>query len=1146
MTGDTIRREDLIEWSGLPVGKTCALCGNGPGAGRVKWWKEADKPGSARWVCGACYADLNGSAAEVIPSPPPRGPAPIPAAARGEDPAPAPGRSDPYVETFNALQLLVPAGGVFEVRALGDRTASGYFDADHLEQAAKAIEALDAAGTYSGIYVTLNPVNPALLSRRSNRIETRLGLKEATTADADIIRRRWFPVDIDVKRPSGISSTDEEHAAALEVAGNVAGFLSEFFGFPAPVRADSGNGAHLLYRIDLPNDEGSRTLIERCLKALGAAFDRDPSENQPGWEIDKTTFNAARIWKLYGTVARKGDNTPERPHRRARIIEAPEVIEVVPRETLERLAALAPEEEPRQAPRPRSSRSGPDLDEWLKEYGASLPPYRAKNKPGFRSFYVFDVCPWDPSHRDRSAFMGQFNHGPLFAGCHHNGCSGNGWTELRALVEPKRPKPTPVRKEPRPLENSPKPAIDTREEVPATWPGGEDSPSICTTGAYIHEMTEAALAVVNAWNSPPELFSRSACLVRVALDEKKGLYIQELDEAALTGILDRLIVWYRVLKDGEVRPAQPPRDVVRDILALPAAAWRVPHLAGVTATPIFHPDGTIHATPGYDEETGLYYHPADGFTLAPVPEVPTREDVAAALKTIEEVFVDFPFCSPADRANAIGALLTAVLRPCIAGPVPLYLTDKPQAGSGAGLLQRVIGWIAEGREPALKTMPTGPEMRKEIFASLRNGTRIQIFDNLEDRLSSPELAAALTAVEMTGRILGQTEERTYAVRTFWMANGNNVTVGGDLARRTFKSRVDPQDPMPWQREGFRHPDLIRWVQEARGRILAAVFTLARAWIQAGRPAPEKVPRVGSFEDWRDMIGGILESAGVPDFMGNASEVYLAADEDRTQWENFLQALWKLYGCNPFTTGSVVSRMTYPEGVGLLDAMPDDLAEAYHTKNKTFSKTLGQAFKKVDGRHFPGGWCIRQGKLADGIRQWVITYTDPGQVDCKCIVDSGGNRPELEMGGDMPEPGESSVFSVLSPIPYAQEKNTDIKPLPDTVINGSENLCAIAIADNTLNPLHSRLSGDNRPIRKSDGDTGKSTIHLQSTFAPPPPGTLKHPIDRYERRKYDSSIVCMVPGCKRPAAYGCGAGFPLCEGHYLAEVERVRRDGGRPA
>ena len=419
-----------------------------------------------RVTTGDPFGDAKASGFKIIRLPKGAAPQPPARSAPAPRPAPAPGRSDPYVETFNALQLLAPPGGVFEVRALGDRTASGYFDADHLEQAAKAIEALDAAGTYSGIYVTLNPVNPALLSRRSNRIETRLGLKEATTADADIIRRLWFPVDIDPVRPSGISSSDAEHAAALEVAGNVAGFLSEFFGFPAPVRCDSGNGGHLLYRIDLPNDDESRSLIERCLKGLSAAFDRSPTEDRPGVEIDKTTFNAARIWKLYGTVARKGDNTPERPHRRARINEAPEVIEVVPRETLERLAALAPEEEPRQAPRPRSSRSGPDLDEWLKEYGASLPPYRAKNKPGFRSFYVFDVCPWDPSHRDRSAFMGQFNHGPLFAGCHHNGCSGNGWTELRALVEPKRPKPTPVRKEPRPeAVTASAPVAAAREEV---------------------------------------------------------------------------------------------------------------------------------------------------------------------------------------------------------------------------------------------------------------------------------------------------------------------------------------------------------------------------------------------------------------------------------------------------------------------------------------------------------------------------------------------------------------------------------------------------------------------------------------------------------------------------------------------------------
>lgn len=1068
---------------------------------------------------------------------------------RGPTPAPAsePERTKPAAEILRALKLIASPGGIIEVRALNPWTASGYFDTDHRPDAAGKIEALDAAGTYDGIYIVLNEINPALLSRRSNRIETRLPKAAATTADTDIIRRRWFPVDIDVKRPSGISSTDEEHAIALEAAGRIARYLSEVCGFPAAVRADSGNGAHLLYRIDLPNDEESATLIKRCLQALGAMFDRMPGEGRPGYEVDQTTFNPARIWKLYGTVARKGDNTPARPHRRARILEVPDAIEVVRADALAILAAQAPEEEQtRPAVRQRFSGtgSGPDLDEWLREYGASLPAYQAKSTPGMQSFYVFDVCPWDSSHRDRSAFMGQRTDGPIVAGCHHNGCSGRTWQDLRDLVEPKRPKSTPPRPRPTPAA-TPAPVQGTEEAAPGST-GPMEAPTVCTTGAAIHEMSEAALAAVNRWNSSaPELFARSACLVRAALDEKQGLYIQEVDENGLTGILDRLIDWYRVLKGGEERPAHPPREVVRDILSLPAAAWRVPHLAGVTATPIFHPDGTIHATPGYDEETGLYYYPAAGFVLAPVPEVPTREDVTNALQVIGEVFEDFPFCGPADRANAIGALFTAVLRPGIDGSVPLYLTDKPQAGSGAGLLQRAIGWIAEGREPALKTMPTGPDCRKEIFAGLRNGTRIQIFDNLEDRLSSPELAAALTAAEMTGRILGQTEERTYTVRTFWMANGNNVTVGGDLARRTFKSRVDPQDPMPWQRSGFRHPDLIRWVSQTRGAILAAIFTVARAWIQAGRPEPVQVPQVGSFEAWRDMVGGILEYAGVPDFLANANEVYLQADEDRQQWENFLQALWKLYGCEPFTTGRVASRMTYPEGVTLLDTLPDALAEAYYTKKKTFSVSLGQAFKKVDGRHFPGGWCIRKGKKADGYLQWVITYSTPSQVGLKWGFDSPDTPTNSKSGCILGDSGSSSGVSGVPPYTYAQEKKEVYNDTPDTVINGSKNECAIAVADTPLTPLKNPDTVDTRHDPQTDGEADVSIPHFNptSTLIPIPAGCLKHPIERYERRKYSSSILCMVPGCRRPAAYGCGAGFPLCEDHYQAEVDRVRREGG---
>ena len=51
-----------------------------------------------------------------------------------------------------------------------------------------------------------------------------------------------------------------------------------------------------------------------CLATLDALFSDDRVT------VDTANFNAARIWKLYGTVSRKGDDTPDRPHRRSRIL----------------------------------------------------------------------------------------------------------------------------------------------------------------------------------------------------------------------------------------------------------------------------------------------------------------------------------------------------------------------------------------------------------------------------------------------------------------------------------------------------------------------------------------------------------------------------------------------------------------------------------------------------------------------------------------------------------------------------------------------------------------------------------------------------------------------------------------------------------
>ncbi|MCX6688772.1 MAG: hypothetical protein NTZ39_03635 [Methanoregula sp.] len=322
-----------------------------------------------------------------------------------------------------AIQILAEPGQVVEIRALADNaTHSGYFT-DHT-LLSRQVEALDADPSIHGIYVTLNVVNPALLSRRANRIKLHLSRGDATTSDADIIRRRWLPVDIDPVRPSGVSSTDAEHELALAKADEIAGWLAGI-GFPDPVTGDSGNGAHLLYRINLPNDEAATALVKACLAMLDLLF----SDEQV--TVDKSIYNAGRIWKLYGTVARKGDSTSERPHRRSRIISAPDDVAVVTAELLQNLAAQLPAEPGTQ---PAAGKEHAiDLRSWLVSHGITIrseKPYRDG------TIYTLAQCPFSSAHKD-GAYAIQFASGAVHAACHHASCGARKqrWQELQEKYE---------------------------------------------------------------------------------------------------------------------------------------------------------------------------------------------------------------------------------------------------------------------------------------------------------------------------------------------------------------------------------------------------------------------------------------------------------------------------------------------------------------------------------------------------------------------------------------------------------------------------------------------------------------------------------------------------------------------------------------
>jgi hypothetical protein len=221
-----------------------------------------------------------------------------------------------YSRVLRAARTLFEPSQVVELRAIfkNGRIDSGYFD-DFSPLAETAAE-LDKRADVSSIYWTLNPVNSDCLHRAKNRMREWASKSKggATTSDKEILERRFILLDFDgANRPTGISATREELEVAKDKALSVARFLAARK-WEAPMAAMSGNGYHLLYRMKLSNDRQSADLLKKCLASLAVMFDDENTK------IDTSVFNASRICKVYGTMARKGDDTPERPHRRSALL----------------------------------------------------------------------------------------------------------------------------------------------------------------------------------------------------------------------------------------------------------------------------------------------------------------------------------------------------------------------------------------------------------------------------------------------------------------------------------------------------------------------------------------------------------------------------------------------------------------------------------------------------------------------------------------------------------------------------------------------------------------------------------------------------------------------------------------------------------
>ena len=437
------------------------------------------------------------------------------------------------------------------------------------------------------------------------------------------------------------------------------------------------------------------------------------------------------------------------------------------------------------------------------------------------------------------------------------------------------------------------PAAPVRDDVLA-------SESIYVVKGHIHEAVDRAMAVLS--NASLGIYARGDDLVRAVTYSmpartltvaKQGENVDRPDGAVIiatlsdVALVETLTRHARFAKwDGRADkfvPCDCPAEVARMILANKGHGWTVPRLRAVISAPTLRPDKTVLSTPGYDASTGLLL--VGDRLWRQVPDSPSKRDALNALDVLVEPIDKFPFVDNADRAAALALLITSVMRPCLR-TVPMFTITAPTAGTGKSLLVDIAAILATGRKAAVVT-PTQDEaeLEKRIGAAALAGDQIISIDNVTHILRSDQLCQLLTQEEVQVRVLGASKNVRIPSTALICATGNNLSIHGDLNRRTVRIGLDAKCERPDERRFDR--DATSLALRKRAELVAAALTIVRAYLSAG--APSQASPMGSFEDWSDTVRSALIWLGMGDCRGDI-EAMRADDPEKAELAEIIDAL----------------------------------------------------------------------------------------------------------------------------------------------------------------------------------------------------------------------------------------------------------------
>jgi putative DNA primase/helicase len=376
------------------------------------------------------------------------------------------------------------------------------------------------------------------------------------------------------------------------------------------------------------------------------------------------------------------------------------------------------------------------------------------------------------------------------------------------------------------------------------------------TAGLRHEQADMGLAAMRS--ADVQFYQCDRTLVRIVAVQAKASDgsavntpgILPVSLPALARALGQSARWKKPTRAGTV-PVDPPREVVEQIGSM-IGEWRFPPLTGVIGTQTMRADGSLLLAEGYDPTTGLYLLCPP--RMATIVDRPTQRDAEAALSLLNELLFDFPFVDNASRSVGISMLMTPVLRGALAPAVPMHVVTAPTPGTGKSYLLDLASVIAVGERCAVMSVaPKEEETEKRLIGAALNGHPIIALDNCNGILRGDFLCQVTERPTLRVRQLGGSALVVISNVFTIFANGNNVTVSADLTRRTIQCVLDSNMEDPTQRTFRGNP--LGTVLADRGRYIAAILTIARAYLAAGKPnLPHRLP---SYERWSELVCGAL-------------------------------------------------------------------------------------------------------------------------------------------------------------------------------------------------------------------------------------------------------------------------------------------------